>query len=172
VDRGAKKETNKSFKRLGRKPPPRKSDETRAMEYLAGYAVEQPDGPVTFQNLEPGSEREREARCALSRIFRGDSPIPSAIRARFGTLFDPDHLNEPRELVMQERPRRGGQSRKFARDVAIARFIAAKIKDDVKFETAKIFAAKRYGVSERTVERAWEKHGRVWQEKPDPSKIN
>jgi hypothetical protein len=148
------------------------TDEDLAMEFLAGYVYQEPDGKVSYKYDEPGSDGERTAKVALVRLLRNGSPLSNIIRWRLAALFDPDHTAEARELHIKPRSRHGAKPPQYVRDVEIARIIAAEVNANGKIEAAKAFVMKRYGVKESTVDRAWRKHGKAWLLRQDPSNIN
>ena len=130
-----------------------------ALEYLNGRLIEK-DGKVLFEYLGPGSERELKAKMALIKLLNEPS-LDERIRNALGLLLAPTQelgklVNEyPREFVIQ--PRRGGTQPRPELSFEIALYVASAVYRDTNLDTAVYEAAQRYGVSERTVRRAWGK---------------
>ena len=52
------------------------------------------------------------------------------------------------------------------RDVEIARLVARSVKNGRQIKDGIFLAMETFGVSQRTADRAWAKHGNVWIIKP------
>jgi hypothetical protein len=136
-------------------------DEDLAFEFLGGQMVREPNGQITHRYLERGSDRERQARAALSRLLRNhDRELAVGIRWRLAALLGADHAHEPREIVIQ--PRKRGKQPDYHIDVQIAHDVAAAAVEGVQIEAAIADAMRHYGVSRSRAFRAWKKHGMVW----------
>jgi hypothetical protein len=158
--------------RLGREPPPPQPppppDEDLAMEYIGG-TVDRTGKQLSCKYLEPGSEREREAKKALARLLRGDDPISKMIRWRLAALIDP-HKAEARQFKISNRKR--GEQPNHLLDVEIAIFVAGKVTTGIGVDAAVEEAWRHYGGSLRSAYRAWDKHKMNWLPKPDANNIN
>jgi hypothetical protein len=131
------------------------TDEDLAIEYLGCEAIDR-DGVIEFVYVEPGSDRETECITALCRLLSNiNQEISFGLRMRLATLFDPKALIERRQLVMQPRRRGGPNEPSDARNVAIARYLAAEVNAGEKLDSAVRAAELGYGVSRSTVMRAW-----------------
>lgn len=137
------------------------TDEELALEYLGHKRIQR--GSVTdFVYLEEGSDRERQCIGALIRILRGPEEVSAIIRWRLAGLFDPDHTVEARKLTIVRRRAGGINQPSEARDIAIARDLAAAVAVGDKLDSAVRAAELEYGVSRPTVMRAWKDNGKIW----------
>jgi hypothetical protein len=143
-------------------------DERLASDFLTGRII---DGASSWshQYLEPGTAEEREARAALVRLLRSDAPLNDWIRRRLAVLFDydfehgggPDHFLhvlrlETRMLVFKNRS--SGAQPQPARDFTLAEYVARKMADGIKVESAIQEAMDHFGVERPTAFRAYREH--------------
>jgi len=131
------------------------TDEDLAMEFL-GSRFEHHGDKVSIKNLLPGSAREKECQTALVRLLRGAPPISTMIRWRIAALFDPEHTQESRKLVIALRHK--GKQPNHPRDLMIASDIAAELATGRDMESSVAEVKQRYGVSRAQVLRAWKKN--------------
>jgi hypothetical protein len=133
------------------------TDEELAPEYLAGKFKKR-RGQVSHKFHKPGSRAEAESRAALIRLLRAyQQPLSPMLRSRLAALLDQDHPYEERMFVIENR--RSGPQPRHALMIEVARFIAIEIAKGQPMKSTKEKAGQCYGVSARTVDRAWAEHG-------------
>jgi hypothetical protein len=111
----------------------------------------------TLKHIEPGTEREREARAALSRVLRQRAPLDRFIRNHLARLIDPDG-GSAQELVLK--PRAAGHSADHLRDVHIAAGMADEVAAGASVTAAVESAMRLHGISIATAKRVWSEHGK------------
>jgi hypothetical protein len=101
-------------------------------------------------------EEERAALKVLAKLVRNGG----LYRVQYETLaalLDPDQSFPSRRLAFRSRQQRGGR-KESGFGLEIAWDLGEAKRNGLKYEIAVAEAAKKYGVSERTVTRAWRKY--------------
>jgi hypothetical protein len=131
-------------------------EEKLAMRLLFGWPEETRS---EWGYLKSGTAEEKEARAALASILRGEKPVRLELLRHLANLFDPSgRSGNPRKLVFENRRAIG---RPHAPHIAaVVEIYNIARKGEISVSDAKEIVAKRFGLSEDDVNKAWSRHWR------------